>query len=55
MFLKALLIMRGIVASIGYPADKERPAMFLTPCSNLVIKLLGSKLRTDSGRIDPSS
>jgi nucleoside 2-deoxyribosyltransferase len=31
MFLKPLAMMSGTVASIGYPAAKERPAMFLTP------------------------
>ncbi len=55
MFLKALPMMRGIVASMGYPAPKERAVMFLTPCSNLLIRELGSRLRTASGRMEPSS
>eukprot|EP00178_Gracilaria_changii_P007286 TRINITY_DN2327_c0_g1_i1.p1 TRINITY_DN2327_c0_g1~~TRINITY_DN2327_c0_g1_i1.p1 ORF type:complete len:110 (+),score=11.11 TRINITY_DN2327_c0_g1_i1:54-383(+) len=55
MFLKALVIIRGIVAEIRYPDSKERPTMFLAPSENLPKRVLGSRLRTSSGRIDPSS
>ena len=55
MFLKALLIIRGMVAEIGYPASRERPAIFLAPDENLLRRLAGSRLRTSWGRMDPSS
>jgi len=43
----------GIVASIGYPAPRDNEVMFLTPCSNLEISELGSRLRISSGRMCP--
>lgn len=55
MFLKALPMMIGMVASIGYPAPSEREVMFLTPSSNLEMRLLGSRFKIASGRIEPSS
>jgi len=54
-FLKALLIKRGTVASMGYPAERDKAARFLTPLVNEPINLDGSRLRTASGKIDPSS
>ena len=55
MFLKALLIKRGTVASIGYPAESESPAMFLIPFANDVRRVVGSMLRRASGKMHPSS
>jgi len=55
MFLKALVIIKGMVAAMGYPASKERPMMFLAPSENLPRRAAGSRLRTYWGRIDPSS
>ncbi len=55
MFLKALLIIKGIVAAIGYPVANDNPQMFLAPDSNLSRRLEGSKFKMFSGRIAPSS
>jgi hypothetical protein len=43
----------GTVASIGYPAESERPAMFLTPSWILSSNEAGLKLMIYSGRIEP--
>jgi hypothetical protein len=55
MFLNALLIKRGTVASIGYPAESERPVKFLTPFENDPRRVDGSRLRSAYGKIHPSS
>lgn len=55
MFLKALLIKRGTVASMGYPAERESPVMFLTPFANEVRRVDGSRLRRAYGKMHPSS
>ena len=44
MFLKLFAMMIGTVASIGYPAEREIPAMFLIPSWNLERIELGSRL-----------
>ncbi len=46
MFLKELARMSGTVASMGYPASKERPAKFLTPDWKAVKSEAGSILLT---------
>jgi hypothetical protein len=53
MFLRPFAIMSGTVASIGYPAARERPAMFRTPSWIFSRREAGLKLMTYSGRIDP--
>ena len=55
MFLKALVMSKGIVAAMGIPAERESPTMFLAPDSNLVRREEGSRLRMASGRMLPSS
>ena len=55
MFLKALPIMRGIVAEMVIPVERERPKMFFAPVWNLVRREAGSRVRTSSGKIAPSS
>lgn len=46
MFLKALPIIKGMVAEIVYPVAKESPTMFLVPVSNLLKRVAGLRLRT---------
>ena len=46
MFLKALPIMRGMVAEIVIPVERERPKMFLDPDWNLARREAGSILKT---------
>ena len=53
IFLKALPMMMGMVASMGYPAPRDNEVIFLTPCSNLEIRLLGSRFKISSGRMCP--
>lgn len=55
MFLKALPIIKGMVAEIVYPVANESPTMFLAPVSNLLRRAAGFKLKISSGRIAPSS
>jgi len=55
MFLKAFPIIKGTVASIGYPASSERPAKFLIPYRNLISKSDGLMLKTSSGMMTPLS
>lgn len=55
MFLNPLAMMIGTVASIGYPADKDKPATFLTPSWIFSRSDSGLKLMIDSGRMAPSS
>jgi hypothetical protein len=51
--LKELLIISGIVASIGYPAANDKPAKFLSPVWNFPIKVDGSILMISFGKIAP--
>jgi len=53
MFLKALAMIRGTVAAMGIPAERESPTMFLVPVWNLVRREAGSRLRMASGRMCP--
>ena len=55
IFLKLLAMIRGTVASIGYPDERESPARFLIPFWNLPTSDEGSILITSSGKIAPSS
>ena len=55
MFLKALLIKIGTVASMGYPAASENPVMFLIPLVKDPSKVDGSRLRRAYGKMQPSS
>jgi hypothetical protein len=53
MFLKAFPMIRGTVAAMGRPAERERPTMFLAPLWNLERRLAGSMLMMASGRMWP--
>lgn len=53
MFLKAFPMIRGTVAAIGIPAERESPIMFLAPAWNLLRRVEGSMLMIASGRIAP--
>jgi len=55
IFLNPLEMRMGTVASIGYPAESDKPAMFLTPSWILSKREAGLKLIIYSGRIAPSS
>jgi len=46
-------MIRGTVAAIGIPAERESPTMFLTPVWNLFRRVLGSRLTIASGRMCP--
>lgn len=54
-FLKALARIKGIVASMGIPAARDRAAIFLAPTLNLSRREAGLMLMTASGRMAPSS
>lgn len=55
MFLKALPMIRGMVAEMVIPADIESPTMLRVPASNLPKRLAGLRVRISGGMIEPSS
>ncbi len=53
--MKALLMRRGTVASMGIPAERDNPTMFLAALEKAPSKVEGSRLRRASGKMQPSS